>query len=152
MISLNEKGGQKIIAKYSKGVSAPISRAVMRLTLFMERTARDNITKSVYQRSVPWVRSGKARQSIVGKQESPLSGRVTMGVKYGKFIEFGTKPHVITARGRSLVAKIGGKKVFLGKRVNHPGSKAYPFWNPAIKATKKQVPIELKKQINQALK
>ena len=48
--------------------------------------------------------------------------------EYGKFVEFGTAPHVIQARKKkSLKWKGGDGKAIFAKRVNHPGTRPNPF-------------------------
>jgi hypothetical protein len=141
MITVQTQGFIELKTKLSKPLQPKIKAVVQRLVLFMERQARRNITESVYNRAVPWRRTGKARQSIIGKMIGSTSGRVYMGVNYGSFIEFGTRPRTITTPKRSL----SNGQVFFGKTVNHPGTKAYPFWRPAIKSTEQEAKKELKK-------
>ena len=43
---------------------------------------------------------------------------------YAKFVHFGTKPHIIKAKNKKVLAAKG--KIF-GKKVNHPGTKASPY-------------------------
>lgn len=43
---------------------------------------------------------------------------------YAKFVHFGTKPHIIKAKNKKVLATKG--KIF-GKKVNHPGTKANPY-------------------------
>lgn len=52
--------------------------------------------------------------------------------EYGYYLEFGTKPHVITPKNKkSLHWKSGGADVF-AMRVNHPGTEAQPFIRTTI--------------------
>lgn len=56
-------------------------------------------------------------------------------VNYGVFVEFGTKPHIITpSKKKSLRFFIGSKAVF-SKSVKHPGYKGDPFLMNAAKET-----------------
>lgn len=59
----------------------------------------------------------------------------TLATKYAKFVHFGTKPHIIKAKKAKVLAKKIGKKgvVFFGKEVNHPGTKAQPYLQNALK-------------------
>lgn len=62
-------------------------------------------------------------------------------VKYAAAVEFGTAPHLITARGKTLAVKPpppgwGGPVskqgyAIFGKRVRHPGTKPRPYLIPA---------------------
>ena len=60
-------------------------------------------------------------------------GRVYNQVPYATFVHNGTKPHPIYPKkaGGVLVFQIGGKTVF-ARKVNHPGTKAQPFYQAAI--------------------
>lgn len=55
---------------------------------------------------------------------------------YGKWVEQGTKPHVIRARNaRFLRFQIGPRTVFR-RSVRHPGTKPQPYLHPAYWATR----------------
>lgn len=43
---------------------------------------------------------------------------------YARFVHEGTKPHIIKAKNKKVLASKG--KIF-GKKVNHPGTKANPY-------------------------
>ena len=60
-------------------------------------------------------------------------GRVFNQVPYANYVHGGTRPHVIRPRspGGVLAFTIGGQMVF-AKRVNHPGTKANPFYDHAV--------------------
>lgn len=80
-------------------------------------------------------RTGNLRAGIVARYvHSPgLSARwdIVSKAKYSKFVEQGTRPHVIVAvRAVALRFVVGGKTVF-AKRVNHPGTAAMPYMGPA---------------------
>jgi len=52
---------------------------------------------------------------------------------YGKYVEFGTPPHVIEAKNKqALHWKQGGKDMF-ARRVNHPGTRPQPFIRPTLR-------------------
>ena len=78
-------------------------------------------------------RTGNLRRSINRRVEGPHRGVVSTSEEYGAHVEFGTRPHVIyPKKGRFLVFKNqSGQKVF-AKKINHPGSKPYPFMRPAF--------------------
>jgi HK97 gp10 family phage protein len=147
-IDIQEEGFIKLTSKLKKGTRESVARGITRVTQFMERETRRNITESVYNRSVPWRRSGKARQSIVGQSVDDMTGKVFVGVNYARFIEYGTRPHQIRAKNARVLA--GDGRVF-GRVVNHPGSKAYPFWRPAVKTTQTEAPKIMQKEIRKDL-
>ena len=74
---------------------------------------------------------GNLRQSIKSAMLSRLRGEVSVEAKYGIYVHEGTAPHTIVARGKSLYNKRSGQ--FFGKKVNHPGTRANPFLQRAIK-------------------
>ena len=67
-------------------------------------------------------------------------GRVFNHVPHANFVHGGTRPHVIRPRspGGVLAFKIGGQMVF-AKRVNHPGTKANPFYDHAISQSASEI-------------
>lgn len=76
--------------------------------------------------------TGNLRRSIYKNVESGYKGRVATDEAYATYVEKGTKPHTITPKNKKLLAfKIDNRVVF-ARRVNHPGSKPYPFMEPAL--------------------
>ena len=70
--------------------------------------------------------SGALRQNTRG-ETSGITGRLSANTKYARWVENGTKPHVIAARGGGLLSFVAnGQRVF-ARRVNHPGTAARPF-------------------------
>lgn len=54
--------------------------------------------------------------------------------EYGKYVEFGTPPHVITPKnGKALAFMVGGKKIIV-KKVNHPGTRPNNFIRRTLRA------------------
>ena len=49
---------------------------------------------------------------------------------YGKFIEFGTSPHIIEIKNKKVLADKKGR--IFGKKVRHPGTRPSPFIRPII--------------------
>ena len=70
---------------------------------------------------------GNLRGSIT---DTVTKDNATVGtnVEYAPYVEFGTRPHTITATGKGLT----DGKTWFGKTVNHPGTKAQPFLLPAL--------------------
>lgn len=83
--------------------------------------------------------TGTLRRSIQKQVTSPYRGIVYTDEKYGEYVEFGTRPRTIYPKNKKFLAfKINGKMVF-AKKVNHKGSKPYPFMRPAFEGTKDDV-------------
>lgn len=78
--------------------------------------------------------TGNLRRSIFRRVESPARGVVGTDEKYGAYVEFGTQPHTITPKhGKYLKFKTDSGKVVFARSVRHPGSKPYPFMEPAFR-------------------
>lgn len=74
------------------------------------------------------VDTGRLRNSI--KVKSTEEGLIIWMVDYGKFVEFGTPPHIITPKEKEAlkfkIRREKGKIVF-AKVVKHPGTRPNPF-------------------------
>ena len=76
-------------------------------------------------------RSGRLSRSVsphTSQSGSSISGSTGTNVKYAKYLEYGTSPHVILpVRAKMLSWMQGGRRVF-ARKVNHPGNPAFrPF-------------------------
>ncbi len=95
---------------------------------------------------------GNLRQSIKYAPLGQSAFIVQVNAKYGIYVEKGTKPHVIVPRRKKALAfTVGGKKV-VTKRVNHPGTKAQPFFEPAVNATGRYANNEMNNAMKRVLK
>lgn len=86
-------------------------------------------------------RSGNLRRSISGRVDSAARGVVFVGssAPYGVYVESGTTPHMIyPTKRRFLAFEINGKVVF-ARKVKHPGSRPFPFMEPAFRETAPQI-------------
>lgn len=63
-------------------------------------------------------------------------GRIVAEAPQGRYTDEGTHPHVIRPRkvGGVLVFEWRGQTVF-ARHVNHPGNRAKPWWERALRAT-----------------
>ena len=108
-------------------------RAMVNSTTLVQNKARE-ISPASFKN-----RTGTLRRSIQRRVENAGRGVIFVGEDYGKFVEFGTGPHTIYPKnGRVLRFKVDGRNVF-ARRVNHPGSKAYPFMEPAYRESAPKV-------------
>ncbi len=99
--------------------------------------------------------SGNLKKSIktVGvKGKKPLVSEMNVRVRgkdafYAKFVEFGTKPHVILPKkGMALLVK--GKEYRI---VHHPGAVAKPFMRPAFDENYQKAIDRFKEVVSQKL-
>ena len=77
---------------------------------------------------------GQLKASIT---DTVTKDNATVGtnVEYAPYVEFGTRPHTITATGKGLSDGTN----FFGKTVNHPGTKAQPFLLPSLTGNIKRI-------------
>ena len=69
----------------------------------------------------------------------------TSNIKYARFVEEGTRPHIIRAKNKRALYWKGAKHPV--KSVRHPGSKAKPYLIPAFEKEKEVLIKDLKKVI-----
>ena len=80
------------------------------------------------------VRGGNLRQSIRSYFPKKMMGVVTAGAKYARYVHDGTRPHTIRTKSKKVLANKRSGQIF-GKVVNHPGTKANPFFDRAVDKT-----------------
>lgn len=94
---------------------------------------------------------GNLRQSIRSQMLGTARGMVEVGAEYGAYVEFGTRPHVIRAKNKRVLAN-RRENQFFGRVVRHPGTKANPFFNRGIKATEEVFNSNIMQAVRNALK
>lgn len=81
-------------------------------------------------------RTGRLRAGIVARfvrgSESSVTWEILSPTPYAKFIENGTRPHVIVPRNAKALRFVVNGQVVFAKKVNHPGTRAYPAMGPAL--------------------
>ncbi|PPD36064.1 MAG: transcriptional regulator [Methylomonas sp.] len=89
--------------------------------------------------TLDWIQSGQAFEGHTGQLEQSINWRPESGgvaevfanAAYAGYVEFGTRPHVIEPKpgrkGLKIPVSTGGGFI-IRRRVNHPGSKAHPFF------------------------
>ncbi len=101
---------------------------------------------------------GRLRNSI--KVVSTEGGIIIWMAEVGKFVEFGTNPHIIQPKNKEalrfevgrverLSGKKKGKTIVFAKRVRHPGTRPNPFIRNTLQTKLKRIVIE---EINRVLK
>jgi HK97 gp10 family phage protein len=63
------------------------------------------------------------------KKPANYDGIVATNKEHALYVEFGTRPHVITVKTARVLSD--GKETF-GTRAQHPGTQAQPFMRPAV--------------------
>lgn len=102
-----------------------IGRAVQRVAMQIERDAK--VFAPVNKQSG----GGNLRQSIRSFPTSKTSAMVEVGVKYAEAVHEGTRPHVITAKNKKVLADRRAGIIF-GRSVRHPGTRPNPFLQKAV--------------------
>lgn len=95
-------------------------------------------------------RSGDLTRSIQGRLErsaarvagGEASGVIVAGKRYASFVEGGTEPHDIEAKGKALRWE-GADGEHFARRVHHPGSPALPFIGPAALKAERVIEVEV---------
>ena len=94
---------------------------------------------------------GGLQQSVFARVQSPFKGIVSVGKKYGIFVEKGTRPHwpPIAPIEKWARIKLGrpGLGFVVARKIARSGTKAHPYFMPAVE---KSVPT-VRKLFDQTL-
>ena len=117
-----------------------VQKAIKKSAFNIESQAKKNLAsnKSVI--------TGHLRRSIATKMGDLEATIHTSNVKYAVIVEKGSKPHIIRPKNKKALYWKGAKRPV--KLVNHPGSKAKPYLEPAFESEKDKF-IE---NLNEAIK
>lgn len=123
-----------------------------------------NDVKKEAKNKVP-VDKGNLKRSIESKKKGKGEYEVGSDLPYAAAIEYGTKRRTIRAKTKKVLAAKGGSTKFkvnsrgytvFGREVQHPGTRAQPFMDPAVKIVSKgagkEVKIKIQKIINKRIK
>jgi hypothetical protein len=78
--------------------------------------------------------TGRLRRTISEEITGEFRGRIRTGAKYARFVNDGTPPHTIAAKGGGVLHfVVQGHDVFT-RAVHHPGTKPRPFMGEAADA------------------
>lgn len=99
-------------------IDAGMRGAIGRSTRFLRGVAFEEINKDTGRTA------GTIGSTIIGGGSS-VSGHVGSNDDVARYLEFGTRPHVIRPRNaKALKFNVGGRTVF-ARSVNHPGTRPY---------------------------
>lgn len=97
--------------------------------------------------------AGNLRQSIRKFPYGATGFIVNVGVDYGVYVDQGTKPHVIRPKGKNyLVFQSSDGTWVRAKQVNHPGTKAQPFFTNAVRDTENEADSIMSRATDRILK
>ena len=121
------------------GCVKDIALAIKKSTLSIEAQAKKNLSSNGS------VKTGHLRRSIAHKLTNDTGIVHTSNVEYAIGVEKGTRPHKIVPKKKKALYWKGAKSPV--KYVNHPGSKAKPYLQPAFEAEKPKFIQNLKEAI-----
>jgi HK97 gp10 family phage protein len=116
-----------------------IQKAVKKSAFNIESQAKKNLASN---KSVV---TGHLRRSIATKMGDLEATIHTSNVKYAVIVEKGSKAHIIRPKNKKALYWKGAKRPV--KLVNHPGSKAKPYLEPAFESEKDKFIENLKEAI-----
>lgn len=93
-----------------------------------------------------------AAGTIGGRTKDPNATGIFASFLW-RFLEFGTKAHVIEPKsGKYLVFRTGDGSLISKRRVNHPGSVAHPHIFPTFRANRKKIRRRMADAVNRAVR
>ena len=116
-----------------------VQKAVKKSAFNIESQAKKNLASN---KSVV---TGHLRRSVTTKMGDLEATIHTSNVKYAVIVEKGSKAHVIRPKNKKAIYWKGAKRPV--KLVNHPGSKAKPYLEPAFESEKDKFIENLKEAI-----
>lgn len=142
-IVLDPKGVSRINKRLDKTrVNDRLAKGVFLVASTLEGNVKRKLQQVIYSRRVPWKRTGGLQQSVSVNKLSPLTSQVTVGKKYGKFVEQGRRGFSVNPNTAIPIKfKDGGVRFFRSVKA----AKKRPFWRPALAETKKQMPSILQR-------
>lgn len=125
-----------LLDQYPNTVNTKVAKVVRTSTLNVESYAKQKLTSNNS------VDTGRLRNSINSKI-TMYEGIVSTNVKYARYVEEGTKPHIIKPKNKKFLYWKGASHPV--KQVKHPGGKAKPYMIPSFE---KEVPNFMKELAN----
>ena len=116
-----------------------VQKAIKKSAFNIESQAKKNLASN---KSVV---TGHLRRSIATKMGDLEATIHTSNVKYAVIVEKGSKAHVIRPKNKKALYWKGATHPV--KQVNHPGSKAKPYLEPALESEKDKFIENLKEAI-----
>ena len=116
-----------------------VQKAIKKSAFNIESQAKKNLASN---KSVV---TGHLRRSVATQMGDLEATIHTSNVKYAVIVEKGSKAHVIRPKNKKALYWKGAKRPV--KLVNHPGSKAKPYLEPAFESEKDKFIENLKEAI-----
>lgn len=81
---------------------------------------------------------GNLRQNIKQNRINKLRGEIDSKAKYSGYVHEGTRPHIIRAKRKKVLANRRTGQIF-GKVVRHPGTQPNPYMERALKKSEGRI-------------
>ena len=135
---------EKLLKKFNNDekIMKKASNIVKKTLYNIEKDAKQNLDANGN------VDTGRLKGSITTNIIGQFNGEVGTNVKYAEIIELGSRPHIIN--GNPYLYWEGAEHPV--KQVNHPGTKAYPYMEPAAIKNEKKFNKDLEKLTKEILK
>ena len=127
--------------KMTEEINTAINKTIIKLESNIKKEAPVNKQKG----------GGNLRQSVKGSMTGIASGMVEVWANYGSAVETGTKPHIIRAINKKVLANKRLGQIF-GKVVHHPGTKANPFFTRGIDNSRNDIDQYFIRAVQNSLK
>jgi HK97 gp10 family phage protein len=148
MIQVKIQGLDKIIKGFKKSPEYTVNQLGKAVGRSMVTVHREAIAQAPVNKSGG---GGNLRQKIRPVRINKLKGQVNSKAKYSEYVHEGTAPHIIRVRSRKVLANRRTGQIF-GKRVRHPGTRANPFMERALKKSESRINRYFKTAIRNVIK
>lgn len=129
MLTVKIQGFNKIVKGLKKSPEISVKELGKALGKSMVVTHRQAIKEAPVNKQGG---GGNLRQNIKQNRINKLRGEVDSRAKYSGYVHEGTAPHIIRVKTKQVLANRRANKIF-GKVVRHPGTRANPFMQRALK-------------------
>lgn len=96
-------------------------------------------------------RTGELRGTLDIVDTGAYAKRVIARAKHGRYIESGTKAHVILPKNAPMLRFVIGGRVVFARRVNHPGTAKRPFMENAAQAGSQAMSVVMREGAERAV-
>lgn len=129
----------KLEAK-SKKINEEVAKVIARSSLMIQREAKENLKANKS------VKTGHLRRMVATKISDTEGEIHTSNVKYARYVEEGTRAHIIRAKKKKYLYWEGASHPV--KQVKHPGSAKKPYLIPAFEKEKPKFIRDLEELID----
>jgi len=120
-VAVNVEGTKRALAKFALDLEVACSVAIGEALEAAENAAR-NAIKATTKR-----RTGALEDKLQGVMLSTTSGKFFALAEHARYIDEGTPPHIIAAKGGRWLRFEQAGTVMFRRVVRHPGTKPRPF-------------------------